>query len=246
MTTLKECKRCGEKHPDTREYFVFNSRTQKPTQPCKRCAREQKRTARAKAQGKPLVNRDAPGGFVACVICGEVLVQMTGSHTKKHGLTFAEYQQQFPDAPTMSTDLRMVMRDNATEGWSKHYDELVQVRRDVGQRIRGEKHHSWKGGYEPGGELYAAGLGAGDAKFRARRQNIRVHGHKCMIPGCDFDYVVHNHHIIPRREGGAHTLDNCILLCPNHHALADADVLTREYLSSVVRDALTTKGLSDE
>lgn len=46
---------------------------------------------------------------------------------------------------------------------------------------------------------------------------------KCAV--CSFDEVVEVHHIIPQRAGGTDDPDNLILLCPNHHAMADRGML---------------------
>jgi len=118
--------------------------------------------------------------------------------------------------------------------WEREHEKLAQIRREVGARLSGENHPTWKGGYE-------AGHHGGHPKFRARRRALRIFGTECMIPDCGFDFVVHNHHIIPRSEGGSHDLNNCVLLCPNHHALADAGMLTRDYLLSLVQPHLPNR-----
>jgi len=46
--------------------------------------------------------------------------------------------------------------------------------------------------------------------------------------GCDV------HHIVQVSDGGKHVFENCILLCPNHHAEADLGILTQEFLFSYV------------
>lgn len=46
---------------------------------------------------------------------------------------------------------------------------------------------------------------------------------KCAV--CSFDEVVEVHHIIPQRVGGTDDPENLILLCPNHHAMADRGML---------------------
>ncbi len=55
----------------------------------------------------------------------------------------------------------------------------------------------------------------------------------CAI--CGFDVVVSVHHIVPKSEGGSDDIDNLIVLCPNHHAMADRDLISRERLSQLNR-----------
>jgi len=55
------------------------------------------------------------------------------------------------------------------------------------------------------------------------RAKIRDSGTCCI---CDFSIIVHVHHIIPRSKGGEHSLDNLITLCPNHHAMAHAGLIS--------------------
>jgi hypothetical protein len=230
----KPCRECGKRYEDSREYFTVHQG--KLTNQCKFCNREERRKHRS--QGKEIINRGTEGGYVLCQVCGDALIQITGSHTIKHGLTFAQYKERFPDAPTMCAQLRKKMSEQAIDEWKTHRPQLMEHIKDLSEKQRGAGNPRWKGGYDPGGELYEAGLGGGDAKFKARRRALRLHGHECMIPGCDFNHVVQNHHIVPRSEGGTHKRDNCIVLCPNHHALADAGVLTREYLKSILAERL--------
>lgn len=49
-------------------------------------------------------------------------------------------------------------------------------------------------------------------------------GYRCRV--CGFEHALHGHHIVPVRLGGEHDLSNIITLCPNHHALAHAGLLT--------------------
>ena len=70
--------------------------------------------------------------------------------------------------------------------------------------------------------------------FRARALN--AFPHKCMI--CGFDLHVHAHHITPRSAGGGNGIDNAIVLCPNHHVMADRGLIPREQLSSLSRAAI--------
>jgi 5-methylcytosine-specific restriction endonuclease McrA len=113
------------------------------------------------------------------------------------------------------------MSTNIKAAWSKNYDRLSEIRKRCA--VSGEKHHNWKGGAVSGGK-----------KHRLRMKVLAVYGDKCMIPGCDFSHMVHVHHIVPRAEQGADVVENCILLCPNHHSMADAELFEREYLLSLV------------
>ncbi len=52
-----------------------------------------------------------------------------------------------------------------------------------------------------------------------RRAIITRDGH-CAAPGCDQPPAAcHIHHIVPRSQGGATSLTNCILLCSFHHLI---------------------------
>jgi hypothetical protein len=44
----------------------------------------------------------------------------------------------------------------------------------------------------------------------------RDHG-RCRVPWCRSSRNIDEHHIIPRSEGGEHTLANLITLCESHH-----------------------------
>jgi len=67
-------------------------------------------------------------------------------------------------------------------------------------------------------------------KHRAwiRMQTIKKYGNKCEL--CGYKLVVESHHILPKKEGGLHEINNLMVLCPNCHAL-----ITRGYLSLKTR-----------
>ena len=52
---------------------------------------------------------------------------------------------------------------------------------------------------------------------------------KC--PFCDWSETFHVHHIDGRMVRGAHDLDRLVMICPNHHSLADKGKLDREVLA---------------
>lgn len=70
----------------------------------------------------------------------------------------------------------------------------------------------------------------------ARQTAIKYFGHKCMI--CGWNIVVDVHHISPRRHGGKNTLDNLIVLCPNHHRMADLRLIEVSELKQAVLSAI--------
>jgi 5-methylcytosine-specific restriction endonuclease McrA len=48
--------------------------------------------------------------------------------------------------------------------------------------------------------------------------NLRDRG-KCQAPGCENERYVEIHHIVPRAQGGPHTLENLTTLCSAHHQI---------------------------
>lgn len=64
------------------------------------------------------------------------------------------------------------------------------------------------------------GIGEPSGKLGAKKRDK----YACRI--CGFSLAVHGHHIIPKKLGGTNDLDNIVTLCPNHHALAHAGILT--------------------
>jgi HNH endonuclease len=52
------------------------------------------------------------------------------------------------------------------------------------------------------------------------RRAITTRDRHCAAPGCDQPpQACHVHHIVPRSQGGATSLANCLLLCPFHHLI---------------------------
>jgi hypothetical protein len=57
-------------------------------------------------------------------------------------------------------------------------------------------------------------------------------GDKCMICGWE-ESSCDAHHIHAKSKGGENTLQNAIILCPNHHRLANIGKLVPEYLLDI-------------
>ena len=62
--------------------------------------------------------------------------------------------------------------------------------------------------------------------WRATDNIIRIKGKTQWACGNEI------HHIVPVSEGGKASLENLILLCPNHHKLADMGLIDRQTLIS--------------
>ncbi len=56
---------------------------------------------------------------------------------------------------------------------------------------------------------------------------MRDHG-KCRVPGCRAASNIEVHHLVPREDGGAHTMENLIALCDGHHAALHRGDITIE------------------
>ena len=61
-----------------------------------------------------------------------------------------------------------------------------------------------------------------------------AHG-KCEYPGCDSEYGLEVHHIIPRAEGGSNKQSNLIVLCPTHHRMAHRGGIPKDRLKYIVK-----------
>jgi len=65
----------------------------------------------------------------------------------------------------------------------------------------------------------------------------RIFGNKCMICGWK-EASCEAHHIIPRSKGGVNSVYNGVVLCPNHHKLADIKKISVEDLIKINLKAL--------
>jgi len=54
-------------------------------------------------------------------------------------------------------------------------------------------------------------------KVWIRNQAIKKYGNKCKL--CEYSLSIDAHHIIPKKEGGKHEINNLMIVCPNCHAL---------------------------
>lgn len=69
-----------------------------------------------------------------------------------------------------------------------------------------------------------------------KRRLVEKFGNACCV--CGYDRIVEAHHIVPQEEGGRHTSENGILLCPNHHAEVHAGFLKTAQLEVAAAQAM--------
>ena len=75
------------------------------------------------------------------------------------------------------------------------------------------------------------------------RRAVARRDQHCRFPGCDQRPArCHVHHLVPRSEGGATSINNCCLLCPFHHLIA---VHRWGWLLVLNPDGTTTASLGD-
>lgn len=65
---------------------------------------------------------------------------------------------------------------------------------------------------------------------REKESLINKVGTRCCYPNCSQSVGLEVHHIIPRSQGGTNKENNLIVLCPNHHHLADRGAIPRDRL----------------
>lgn len=101
---------------------------------------------------------------IQCQLCQREFPQITGTHLRSHGLSLAQYQEQFPDAPIISEEVREKNR-SALLGIERS-DEFKQNVSEGRKGIRPENHPRYvKGAYSPSEETRA--------KMSAARQGYR-------------------------------------------------------------------------
>jgi hypothetical protein len=59
-----------------------------------------------------------------------------------------------------------------------------------------------------------------------RRKTLILDHHTCRM--CSFRLCLEVHHVLPLAQGGSDKIANLITLCPNHHAMADRNLVPVE------------------
>jgi len=77
---------------------------------------------------------------------------------------------------------------------------------------------------------------ASDLTSTERALFIHYTGNRCEDPTCRKTGNLEIHHIKPRHEGGTNSVWNLLVLCPNHHDLANKSIPPRARQSLWVQD----------
>jgi len=117
----------------------------------------------------------------------------------------------------------------------KIVDNIIQkscqkmIDKDIVEKLRGMGFRGatrWTVGYRRrklGNRKYLRGE-IKKHKAWVRLQAIKKYGNKCEL--CGYELFIDTHHIISKKEGGAHEISNLMVVCPNCHAL-----ITRKYFT---------------
>lgn len=70
--------------------------------------------------------------------------------------------------------------------------------------------------------------------FETRSQHWKryarsVYVDQCVL--CGFDAVTDVHHIVARADGGGNEIENLVVVCPNHHRMAHAGMVSARQLA---------------
>ena len=62
-----------------------------------------------------------------------------------------------------------------------------------------------------------------------------VVGEVCQVTDCGWIECLELHRVYPGKRGGQYEIDNCVILCPNHHALITKEINTLSELIPVLK-----------
>jgi predicted HNH restriction endonuclease len=82
-----------------------------------------------------------------------------------------------------------------------------------------------------GNPMFRHGNRTGKDNHKARMSVKALLGGVCLI--CQWPHHAEVHHIVAKAKGGSDEIENLIILCPNHHWLADRGELAPEYLEGL-------------
>lgn len=73
-----------------------------------------------------------------------------------------------------------------------------------------------------------------------RAQALKRYGDACEL--CTYSLAVETHHVVPRHQGGAHEVENLMVMCPNCHALVTRRMITIGSRSDIPELKLEIRG----
>lgn len=148
--------------------------------------------------------------------------------------------RQLPDPETIAGGLAFSCRQCGKEFRAKAY----RTRKYCSRVCMGLNRRGKRWANQPAEKPQIRGEGNpnyrdGLNRVTARKNALKAYGEACVI--CRFNAVVQVHHIVAHAEGGKNSIDNLIVLCPNHHAMADRNLITPDELRAWTAAATSPK-----
>jgi hypothetical protein len=83
-------------------------------------------------------------GMIGCVVCGRQFHLLSNSHLRTHGLTFNEYKQLYPNAPTISDTHKLILseRSKKTNQSRVGVPRTDDVKRKISVKNKGNTAHN--------------------------------------------------------------------------------------------------------
>ncbi|HSU38226.1 MAG TPA: HNH endonuclease, partial [Polyangiaceae bacterium] len=145
------------------------------------------------------------------------------------------------DVPDPSARRHVLRFEISGEALASFREAMAKIRREAGEALVVDmaecdgQHIGHVETVAPGVHVDAH-VGTAEKPTRAtqsippalRRQVLRRDGGRCQVPGCRHATFVDVHHLRPRSERGANTIENVVTLCGAHHRASHAGKLSSE------------------
>lgn len=201
--------------------------------------------------------------MIRCEICNRRLRAINSTHLRTHNLSVGQYRDRFPEAPLKCKELieenaRQLKSITSDPAWREEHSRkmagsnnpfhgryhtpgvrAVMSVKQLQMRLDGvvTTPENFRTYMQKNPLVDPEAFAEGGGKKADRQKSLRAYGHACLV--CGFSEAVHNHHIFGSKV--SRKVEGMIILCPNHHALADSGQLTVEHLTKLAHDRRARK-----
>ena len=158
----------------------------------------------------------------ACPVCGETFYVFPSSNHVTCAKDSCYRQWQRLTTSARGQNKIMVLCDHCGRPIRRYPSQIIGNRYHFCNRFCAEHHHSILFSAEQNGRWSGGKLSYQQAQARIRDN------YSCVI--CGFNLSTDVHHITPKAQGGTDDFSNLITLCPNHHRLANLNIISVEHL----------------